>query len=91
MVVPLALMTAELSTMMNENGGYIVWVNRAFGPLVSWMFSFNILLVNLFDMAIYPVLFIDYIAQLETSSWWVKLGVKAYEYNKYNEYEYNEY
>ena len=30
--LPIALMTAELGSMIPEAGGYVVWVHRAFGP-----------------------------------------------------------
>lgn len=61
---PTALMTAELSTAMPEDGGYVVWVNRAFGKFwgfqegwLSWLCSFA-------DNALYPVMFVDYLAYL---------------------------
>src|SRR6516164_1616331 len=59
---PTALMTAELSTAMPENGGYVVWVEKAFGRFwgfqegwLSWLCSFA-------DNALYPVMFVDYLA-----------------------------
>jgi amino acid transporter len=61
---PTALMTAELSTAMPEEGGYVVWVQRAFGKFwgfqegwLSWLCSFA-------DNALYPVMFVDYLAYL---------------------------
>jgi amino acid transporter len=61
---PTALMTAELSTAMPEDGGYVVWVDRAFGRFwgfqegwLSWLCSFA-------DNALYPVMFLDYLAYL---------------------------
>jgi amino acid transporter len=61
---PTALMTAELSTAMPEDGGYVVWVERAFGRFwgfqegwLSWLCSFA-------DNALYPVMFVDYLAYL---------------------------
>ena len=30
--LPQGLMTAELSTVLDENGGYIIWVNNILGP-----------------------------------------------------------
>ncbi|HWP24358.1 MAG TPA: APC family permease [Candidatus Binatia bacterium] len=61
---PTALMTAELSTAMPEDGGYVVWVNRAFGKFwgfqegwLSWLCSFA-------DNALYPVMFVDYLSYL---------------------------
>jgi len=62
--LPTALMTAELSTAMPEDGGYVVWVERAFGRFwgfqegwLSWLCSFA-------DNALYPVMFVDYLAYL---------------------------
>ncbi|HWH76861.1 MAG TPA: APC family permease [Candidatus Binatus sp.] len=61
---PTALMTAELSTAMPEDGGYVVWVDKAFGRFwafqegwLSWLCSFA-------DNALYPVMFLDYLAYL---------------------------
>lgn len=61
---PTALMTAELSTAMPEDGGYVVWVENAFGRFwgfqegwLSWLCSFA-------DNALYPVMFVDYLAYL---------------------------
>ena len=62
--LPTALMTAELSTAIPEEGGYVVWVERAFGRFwgfqegwLSWLCSFA-------DNALYPVMFVDYLAYL---------------------------
>jgi len=62
--LPTALMTAELSTAMPEDGGYVVWVEKAFGRFwgfqegwLSWLCSFA-------DNALYPVMFVDYLAYL---------------------------
>jgi len=62
--LPTALMTAELSTAMPEDGGYVVWVERAFGRFwgfqegwLSWLCSFA-------DNALYPVMFVDYLTYL---------------------------
>jgi amino acid transporter len=61
---PTALMTAELSTALPEDGGYVVWVDKAFGRFwafqegwLSWLCSFA-------DNALYPVMFVDYLAFL---------------------------
>jgi amino acid transporter len=63
--LPQALMTAELATMMDENGGYIIWSERAFGRFVGWLSALNRFLSNTIDMAVYPVLFVSYLVQLE--------------------------
>src|SRR2546427_4106334 len=59
--VPETLLVGELASMLPVEGGYYVWVKRAFGRFwgfwngwLSWVYS-------LIDMAIYPVLFLQYI------------------------------
>jgi len=59
--VPETLIIGELASMLPAEGGYYVWVTRAFGRFwgftngwLSWMYS-------LIDMAIYPVLFLQYL------------------------------
>jgi amino acid transporter len=59
--VPEALIIGELASMLPAEGGYYQWVKRAFGRFagfsngwLSWMYS-------LIDMAIYPVLFLQYL------------------------------
>src|SRR5215831_17186107 len=77
---PTALMTAELSTAMPEDGGYVVWVEKAFGKFwgfqegwLSWLCSFA-------DNALYPVMFVDYLAYLRgdmspLERWSIGVGV----------------
>ncbi|KAK3245371.1 hypothetical protein CYMTET_45057 [Cymbomonas tetramitiformis] len=64
--VPLALMTAELSCMIPESGGHIVWVERALGPYWGFMNGILSFGTNCFDNALYPVMFTDY---LEGALW----------------------
>ncbi len=59
--VPEALIIGELASMLPAEGGYYQWVKRAFGRFwgftngwLSWMYS-------LIDMAIYPVLLLQYL------------------------------
>jgi amino acid transporter len=58
--MPLALMTAELACMMPENGGHILWVDRAFGRFWSYQNSYWTLASFIFEGALFPVLFMDY-------------------------------
>jgi amino acid transporter len=79
---PTALMTAELSSAMPEDGGYVVWVERAFGRFWafqegrwSWLCSFA-------DNALYPVMFADYLAYITGDAtplnrWLIGAGVIA--------------
>lgn len=51
------LQTAELSTMIDENGGYILWVRRGLGEYAGWVNAFNSIASNVCDLPTYPVLF----------------------------------
>lgn len=62
--VPNALMTAELACMMPENGGHILWVNRAFGTFWSFQNSYSTLFSTIFEGGLYPVMFMDYMGEL---------------------------
>ncbi|CAH0487720.1 unnamed protein product [Peronospora farinosa] len=59
--LPQALMTAELSTMIDENGGYILWVRRGLGQYAGWVNAFNCIASNICDLPTYPVLFCSYV------------------------------
>ena len=48
-------MTVEMSTMMSQNGGYIVWTSRAFGSFGAWVNGYCSMASNVFDGALYPV------------------------------------
>ncbi len=61
---PTALMTAELSAAMPEDGGYVVWVERAFGRFWGFQEGWLSWLNNFADNALYPVMFVDYLAYL---------------------------
>lgn len=50
------VMTAELSSLLPENGGFIVWVNRAFGPYTSWINSMFGVCNAMTDNALYPIM-----------------------------------
>lgn len=53
--IPSALMTAELCSAMPHNGGYYVWVKRAFGEGAAFVCSFWTLIYCVVDAAVYPV------------------------------------
>lgn len=59
--LPQALMTAELSSMIDENGGYILWVRRGLGEYAGWVNAFNCIASNVCDLPTYPVLFASYV------------------------------
>src|SRR5690349_12103825 len=61
---PTALMTAELSAAMPEDGGYVVWVERAFGRFWGFQEGWWSWLCSFADNALYPVMFLDYLTFL---------------------------
>ncbi len=61
---PVTLMVSELSAAMPEEGGYYVWVRRAMGPFWGFQEAWLSFAASIFDMAIYPTLFVSYLARL---------------------------
>lgn len=59
--LPTALMVAELSTAIPAPGGYYAWVKRALGPFWGFQEGWWSWVTSFVDMAIYPVLFADYL------------------------------
>ena len=59
--LPQGLMTAELSNTIDQNGGYILWVNNILGPFWGWMNAWNSAFCNIFDLSLYPVMFACYV------------------------------
>jgi amino acid transporter len=62
--LPIALMVAELATLMPAEGGYFVWIRDTFGPFwavqqACWTISCSIVW-----LAMYPALFITYLGFL---------------------------
>ncbi len=62
--LPVALMVAELSTAMPVQGGYYAWSKRALGPMGGFLEGWWSWMTSWVDMAIYPVLFADYLSTL---------------------------
>src|SRR5256886_3509304 len=59
--VPEALIVGELASMLPEEGGYYRWVDRAFGRFRAFQNGWLTWMYSLVDMAIYPVLFNQYL------------------------------
>lgn len=72
--LPQALMTAELSTMIDENGGYILWVRRGLGEFAGWVNAFNSIASNVCDLPTYPVLFCSYVEAFLASGFGVEMS-----------------
>src|SRR5438046_6080204 len=78
--VPEALIVGELASMLPEEGGYYRWVDRAFGAFWAFQNGWLTWMYSLVDMAIYPVLFNQYLAffvpsLVRTTRWIVALLV----------------
>jgi amino acid transporter len=62
--LPTGLMVGELSAALPEEGGFYVWVRRAMGPFWGFQEAWLSLTASIFDMAIYPSLFVAYLGKL---------------------------
>ncbi|PYV25366.1 MAG: hypothetical protein DMG27_10155 [Acidobacteria bacterium] len=60
--LPIALMVSELASALPEEGGYYVWVRQALGDFWGFQEGWWTICYTAVDMAIYPVLFVDYLA-----------------------------
>lgn len=75
--LPTALMAAELTALIPQEGGFYLWVKQAFGPFAAFAEACFTLLYTAVDMALYPVLFAAYLSFLIPLSPWgsVLLGI----------------
>ncbi len=62
--LPTALMIGELAAAMPAEGGFYVWVRRALGPFWGYQESWLSLTASIFDMALYPSIFVLYLGKL---------------------------
>ncbi|MGC2619986.1 MAG: APC family permease, partial [Acidobacteriaceae bacterium] len=70
--LPTALMIGELASALPEEGGFYIWVRRAMGPFWGYQEAWLSLAASIFDMAIYPTLFVLYLGTLAptwTAGW----------------------
>jgi amino acid transporter len=61
---PTALMIGELASAIPAEGGFYVWVRRAMGPFWGYQEAWLSLTASIFDMAIYPTIFVLYLSKL---------------------------
>ena len=62
--LPTAFMIGELSSAIPAEGGFYAWVRRAMGPFWGFQEAWLSLVASIFDMAIYPTLFVAYLTRL---------------------------
>jgi len=60
---PTALMIGELASAIPAEGGFYVWVRRALGPFWGYQEGWLSLSASIFDMAIYPAIFVLYLGK----------------------------
>lgn len=61
--LPTALMVSELATAIPEEGGFYVWVRRGLGRFMGYQETWLTLAGSVFEMALYPNLFVDYLGR----------------------------
>jgi amino acid transporter len=62
--LPTAFMIGELAGALPAEGGYYAWVRRGMGNFWSFQEAWLSLVASVFDMAIYPTLFVAYLTRL---------------------------
>jgi amino acid transporter len=70
--LPVSLAMAELAGAIPDEGGYVAWVRRAFGPFWGFQVGWWSWINSLVDVAIYPALFADYALY-----WWPGMSPAA--------------
>ena len=70
--LPTALMIGELASAIPADGGFYIWVRRALGPFWGSQESWLSLSASIFDMALYPSIFVLYLSKFApefTAGW----------------------
>jgi len=75
--LPVALAMAEMGGALPEEGGYVTWVQRAFGPFWGFQVGWWSWLNSFVDVAVYPALFADYLRFWRPEMTAVERGIVA--------------
>lgn len=59
--LPVALAMSELAAAMPDEGGYVEWTRRAFGPFWAFQVGWWSWIDSFVDVAVYPALFVEYV------------------------------
>jgi amino acid transporter len=70
--LPVALVMGELASALPEEGGYVAWVRRAFGPFWGFQVGWWSWVNSFVDVAVFPALFADYLR-----FWWPGMSPPA--------------
>ncbi len=65
--LPTAMMVSELATAIPEEGGFYIWVRRGMGNFWGYQETWLTMAGSVFEMALYPNLFVDYIGRFAPS------------------------
>ena len=65
--LPTALMIGELASAIPAEGGFYIWVRRALGPFWGYQEGWLSLSASVFDMAIYPAMFVLYLGKFSSA------------------------
>jgi len=62
--VPASMMVSELASAIPEEGGFYIWVKRGLGNFWGYQETWLTLAGSIFEMALYPNLFVDYLGRI---------------------------
>ena len=65
--LPTAMMVSELATAIPEEGGFYIWVRRGMGKFWGYQETWLTMAGSIFEMALYPNLFVDYLGRVAPS------------------------
>ncbi|MGO9540981.1 MAG: APC family permease [Terriglobales bacterium] len=64
--LPTAFMIGELAAAIPDEGGFYIWVRRGLGPFWGYQESWLSLSASIFDMALYPSIFVLYLGKFSS-------------------------
>ena len=73
--LPTTLMIGELASAIPAEGGFYVWVRRGLGSFWGYQEGWLSLAASIFDMAIYPTIFVEYLGRFDPA---LTAGVRGY-------------
>jgi amino acid transporter len=59
--LPVSLAMSELASAIPDEGGYVTWTARAFGPFWGFQVGWWSWIDSFIDVAVYPALFVEYL------------------------------
>lgn len=62
--LPISFMTMELSAMYPSNGGFVLWITKAYGRTVGGAAGYIQFVSSVVDAALYPSLMVSYVSAL---------------------------